>query len=103
MRQLDENALWKRVSKIIHELPYTIEIPLSFIEQSLWPTADSNELKFKGKILSHLLRTHQAKIVKRGGVRYAIFPKRILDEAKRRRSRKRPERERIMVEAAWPW
>jgi len=45
MKQIDEATLWRQVSKAIHKLPYTVEIPLSFIEQTLWPTADSNELK----------------------------------------------------------
>jgi len=105
MKKIDEVRLWEEVQKLLPHLPFTLEISLGFLEQALWPTADSNELKFKGKILSHVLRSHQVKIVKRGGVRYAIFPKRILDEAKQKRSRKLKKAEpgKVLAEAVWSW
>jgi len=64
------------------------------------------ELKFRGKILAHVLRSHGAQVVKRGGKRYVTFPRQILDEAKKKRKSKKVEKtepEHIMVAEAWAW
>jgi hypothetical protein len=104
MKKINERELWDKIQKILPGLPYVIETPLSFIEQALWPLADSNELKFKGKILGHVLRLHGVTIAKRNGVRYAVFPKSILStrEIKEKKGKKR-EPEHVLVSEAWRW
>jgi hypothetical protein len=105
MKKIDESKLWREIQKILPELPYVIETPLSFIEQALWPLADSNELKFKGKILGHVLRLHGVTITKRNGVRYAVFPKSILSTRQEIKERKMKKvlPKKVLVESVWPW
>jgi hypothetical protein len=104
MKNMDEKQLWEDVLKLLPNLPFALEVPLSFLEQALWPQANESELKFRGKILAHVLRSHGAQVVKRGGKRYAIFPHQILDEAKRKRSRKVEKKPKhIMIAEAWAW
>jgi hypothetical protein len=106
VKRFDEAHLWDEIRKILPHLPYRIELPLTMIESILWPQANEGELKFRGKILVHVLRSHGAQVVKRGGKRYVTFPRQILDEAKKKRKSKKVEKtepEHIMVAEAWAW
>jgi len=106
VKEFNDARLWNEVQKILPHLPYRIELPLTMLESILWPQSNEGELKFRGKILAHVLRSHGAQVVRRGGKRYVIFPRQILDEAKRKRSRKvkkKPKHEKMLVEMAWPW
>jgi hypothetical protein len=84
--------LWNEIQRILPYLPYRIELPLTMLESILWPQASEGELKFRGKILAHVLRSHGAQVVKRGGKRYVTFPRQILDEAKKKRKSKKVEK-----------
>jgi len=107
VKTIDQEAIWRKVKEMVSSgaIPYVIETPLSFIEQALWPLADSNELKFKGKILAHVLRLHGVTISKRNGVRYAVFPKSILSAKQgiKERKGKKKETEHILISEAWRW
>jgi hypothetical protein len=107
VKTIDQEAIWRKVKEMVSSgaIPYVIEAPLSFIEQALWPLADSNELKFKGKILGHVLRLHGVTISKRNGVRYAVFPKSILSAKQgiKEKKGKKKEPERVLVESVWAW
>jgi len=40
MKNVDEKRLWEDVLKLLPNLPFALEVPLSFLEQALWPQAN---------------------------------------------------------------
>ena len=106
MKTIDQEAIWRKVKEMVSSgaIPYVIETPLSFIEQSLWPHLSSDELKYWGQILSKILKQNGAWITKRNGKRYAVFPKSILStrEIKEKKGKKR-EPKHVLVSEAWRW
>jgi hypothetical protein len=105
MKEINEREIWDKIQKSLPELPYLIELPLSFLEAILWPQSSENELKYKGKLLAYILRKHGCIVTKRNGKRYVIFPKHVLAKQKKEKgkSMKTSEPEHVLVSEAWKW
>jgi len=103
MKKIDENQLWKKIQRSLPDLPYLIEVPLSFLEAILWPQSSENELKYKGKLLAYILRKHGCIVTKRNGKRYAVFPKSILSTREIKKKGEKKEANKVLAESVWPW
>jgi len=106
MREVDHEKILQVVQKLLPDLPFRIELPLTYLERILWPQSSENELKFRGKLLAYILRKHGAIITKRNGVRFVSLPRSFLLESKKKqrtRKAKKPSSEKTLVDSVWPW
>jgi len=103
MKNIDEDALWRRISKAVSELPYRIELPLTILAAAIWPDHDENKMRYWNRILCQVLREHGATISKRNGRRFVSIPKSALTGSRREKRGRRKEPPKLMIAEAWRW